>query len=56
MGFCMGMPKKLLGLVQLILHVAIKEIKLRSRPVFKYPYCKASMMIVGFRLNPWKPG
>ena len=55
-GFLHGNSKKLLGLVQLILHVVIKGIKLRSRPVFKCPCCKASMMIVGFRLNPWKPG
>jgi len=55
-GFLHGKAKKLLGLVQLILHVIIKEIKLRSRPAFKCHCCKASMVIVGFRLVPWKPG
>jgi hypothetical protein len=36
-GFLHGNAKKLLFLVQLILHVVIKGIKLRPRPVFKCP-------------------
>lgn len=55
-GFLHGNAKKRLNLVQLILYVVIKEIKLRSRPVFKCRVCNSSMVIVGFRLNPWKPG
>lgn len=55
-GFLHGNAKKLLSLVQLILHVVIKKIEQRLRPVFKCPCCSASMVIVGFRLNPWQPG
>jgi len=55
-GFLHGNAKKLLFLVQLILHVVIKEIELRSRPVFKCPCCNSSMVIVGFRLSVWKSG
>lgn len=55
-GFLHGNAKKLLFLVQLILHVAIKGIEQRSRPAFKCPCCKASMVVLGFRLNAWKPG
>lgn len=55
-GFLHGNAKKLLGLVRLILHVVVKNIEQRSRPVFKCRCCKASMVIIGFRLNPWKPG
>ena len=55
-GFLHGNAKKLLFLVQLILHVVIKGIEQRPRPAFKCPCCKTPMMIVGFRLNPWKPG
>jgi len=55
-GFLHGNAKQLLFLVQLILYVVIKRIEQRPRPVFKCPCCKAPMMIVGFRLKPWKPG
>lgn len=54
-GFLHGNAKKLLFLVQLILHVCLKEIKQRPRPVFKCPCCKTPMVIVGFRTT-WKPG
>ena len=54
-GFLHGNAKKLLFLVQLILHVCLKEIKQRPRPVFKCPCCKTPMVIVGFR-TAWKPG
>jgi len=54
-GLLHGNAKKRLSLVQLILHVVIKAVT-RPRPAFKCPCCKASMTIVGFRLNPWKPG
>jgi len=55
-GFLHGNAKKLLFLVQLILHVVIKGIKQRPRPVFKCPCCKSPMVILGFRRHTWKPG
>jgi len=55
-GFLHGNAKKLLSLVQLVLHVVIKGIKKRPRPVFKCPYCKSPMVILGFRQTAWKPG
>jgi hypothetical protein len=55
-GFLHGNAKKMLSLVQLILHVFIKMIEHRPRPVFKCPCCKAPMRIVGFRYNIWKSG
>jgi len=55
-GFLHGSAKKLLSLVQLILHVVINGIKQRPRPVFKCPCCKSPMVILGFRRTAWKPG
>lgn len=55
-GFLHGNAKKTLFLVQLILHVFIKKIEQRPRPVFKCPCCKSTMVIVGFRYNIWKSG
>ena len=55
-GFLHGNAKKLLSLVQLVLHVVIKGIKKRPRPVFKCPYCKSPMVILVFRQTAWKPG
>ncbi len=55
-GFLHGNAKKLLLIVQLILHVVIKEMEKRSRPVFKCPCCKSSMVILGFRRTTWKSG
>ena len=55
-GFLHGNAKKMLFLVQLILHVAIKGIKQRPRPAFKCPCCKTSMIVLGFRQAAWKPG
>ena len=55
-GFLHGNAKKMLFLVQLILHVVIKGIELRSRPVFKCPCCKSPMVILGFRKPAWKSG
>jgi len=54
-GFLHGNAKKLLLLIQLILHVCLKEIEQRLRPVFKCPRCKTPMVILGFR-TAWKPG
>ena len=55
-GFLHGNAKKLLGLVQLILHVVIKGCNQRPRPAFLCARCGASMAIVGFRLKAWNPG
>jgi hypothetical protein len=55
-GFLHGNAKKLLFLVQLILHVGIQTIEQRPRPVFKCPCCKSSMVILGFRQPGWQPG
>ncbi|BBO66629.1 hypothetical protein DSCA_05590 [Desulfosarcina alkanivorans] len=51
-GFLHANAKKLLSLVQLVLHVAIYEIPLRDRPAFTCPCCKSPMVIIGFRLKP----
>jgi len=55
-GFLHSNAKKLLFLVQLILHVKLKKIELRPRPFFKCPCCKSPMYIVGFRSAGWEPG
>ena len=55
-GFLHSNAKKILSLVQLILHVIIKELTPRKRPVFKCPCCKASMMIVQFRKHGERSG
>jgi hypothetical protein len=55
-GFLHGNAKKLLKLVQLVLHVKLDEGNHRSRPVFKCPYCKSGMVVLGFRFAPWSPG
>jgi hypothetical protein len=48
-GFLHANAKKLLVLVQLILHVFVKEALPRSRPVFKCPKCQSSMLIKRIR-------
>jgi hypothetical protein len=55
-GFLHGNAKKMLFLVQLILHVVIKGIELRPRPAFKCPRCKSPMVILRFRQTAWRPG
>jgi len=55
-GFLHGNAKKLLSLIQLILHVFAKVIKQRPRPVFKCPCCKSPMIIMGFRQAAWGSG
>jgi hypothetical protein len=55
-GFLHSNAKKLLSLVQLILHVVIKGIKQRSRPVFKCSRCQSPMIIMGFRQPVWESG
>lgn len=54
-GFLHSNTKKLLFLVQLILHVRISKGKLRPRPVFKCPCCKSPMKVIGFRPAGWVP-
>ncbi len=55
-GFLHGNAKKLLSLVQLILHVIIEELAPRPRPAFKCPCFKASMVIVKFCRHVRSPG
>ncbi|WP_366945148.1 transposase [Desulfoluna sp.] len=55
-GFIHGNAKKMLFLVQLVLHVKIKEMKPRPRPVFKCPCCKSAMTVVGYRFGLSAPG
>jgi len=55
-GFLHGNAKKLLTLVQLILHVFLKKIEYRPRPTFKCPRCKTPMIIVGFGRPLQRPG
>ncbi len=54
-GFLHGNAKKILFLVQLILHVGIKEIEHRPRPVFKCPCCKKPMVVLVSRRITWHP-
>ena len=51
-GFLHANAKKLLSLVQLVLHVVIREGPFRSRPAFTCPRCKSPMVAIGFRLKP----
>ena len=55
-GFLHSNAKKLLSLVQLVLHVVIKGIELRPRPVFRCPCCKSPMVILWFRRAIWGSG
>ena len=51
-GFLHANAKKLLSLVQLVLHVIINETVLRTRSAFKCSRCKSPMAVIGFRLKP----
>ena len=55
-GFLHSNAKKMLFLVQLILHVQIKAEALRARPAFKCPCCNTPMIVVGVRLAGIEPG
>ncbi len=55
-GFLHGNARKLLSLIQLILHVFVKNIECRLRPTFKCPRCKTPMIIVGFGRPVQRPG
>jgi hypothetical protein len=55
-GFLHSNAKKVRTLIQLILHVIIKLLTPRPKPVFQCPCCKSPMMIVRFRRNVSRPG
>lgn len=50
-GFLHSNARRLLKLVQLILHVKSIDLKARPRPCFKCPRCKASMNVIGFSVK-----
>jgi len=55
-GFLHSNAKKILFLVQLVLHVKIMDLPTRPRPCFKCPCCKSPMIVLGFRLGSLEPG
>lgn len=55
-GFLHGNAKRLLSLVQMVLHVAIAARGMRKRPVFRCPKCQAIMTITAFRRPAWLSG
>lgn len=55
-GFLHGNAKKILGLIQIILHVKIYLPRLRPRPAYTCSKCRATMVIVGFRSFFDRPG
>ncbi|MBT8332005.1 MAG: IS91 family transposase [Deltaproteobacteria bacterium] len=55
-GFLHGNAKKLLSLVQMVLHVLIESCAPRTRPIFKCPKCQAPMRILAFSRPAWTPG
>ncbi len=55
-GFLHGNAKKLLKLVQLVLHVMIQARDARPRPFFKCPACQAPMRILGVSSKIRSPG
>jgi hypothetical protein len=55
-GFLHGNAKRLLSLIQMVLHLLIDPCTLRTRPVFKCPKCKVPMQIIAFRLPAWASG
>ena len=55
-GFLHSNAKKLLLLVQLVLHMSIEKTPAPNRPVFKCPCCKSPMIILGFRRHRMMAG
>ena len=51
-GFLHSNAKKLLLLVQLVLHVRTRNTEQRPRPSFKCPCCKSPMQVLFFRIDP----
>jgi hypothetical protein len=55
-GFLHGNAKKLLSLVQLVLHVLMQTCVSRPRPAFKCPICQSPMKIKTFTRPAWVSG
>jgi len=55
-GFLHGNAKKILSLIQLVLHVIIERTTPRPRPEFKCPRCQSPMHIMGFIKPAWRSG
>ena len=55
-GFLHANAKKLLSLVQMVLHVLIESCAPRTRPIIKCPKCQAPMRILAFSRPAWTPG
>lgn len=55
-GFLHGNAKKLLSLIQMILHVLIQAHSLRPRPAFICPHCHTAMRITAFTRPQWAAG
>jgi hypothetical protein len=55
-GYLHGNAKKLLKLVQMVLHVMIRAVNMRPRPVFKCPACQATMRVLGVCSKIRSPG
>jgi len=55
-GFLHGNAKKLLALVQMIMHVLIQAHNLRPRPAFICPHCHTAMRITAFTRPQWAAG
>jgi hypothetical protein len=55
-GFLHGNAKKLLSLVQMVLHVLLESCAPRPRPVFKCPKCQAPMRILAIGRPAWSSG
>ncbi|ORJ62521.1 IS91 family transposase [Geothermobacter hydrogeniphilus] len=55
-GFLHGNAKKVLKLVQLILHVMLEAKPPRPRPVIPCPCCRTAMIVTAFRRPAWASG
>ena len=55
-GFLHGNAKRILKLVQLVLHVMLQTGNIRPRPVFKCPACQATMRVLGVCSKIRSPG
>jgi len=55
-GFLHGNAKKMLMLIQWILHVVIERKETDSRPPFICPVCKGAMQIIAFIRPAWRSG
>jgi hypothetical protein len=55
-GFFHGNAKRMLLLVQMVLHVIIERVELRPRPAFICPCYKTPMKVLGFQTKVWDSG